>query len=68
VYVKPCIFSLPRYPQAGGKGSDGTTNILGIPVTKLHQRLPFFAGSPEDIQELEGYKDVQQIGTKKYNV
>ncbi len=54
--------------QAGGRGSSGTSRILSIPVTKLHQRLPFFAGSSEDISELEGYGDVQQMGTKKYEV
>ena len=54
--------------QAGGKGSDGKRRILDIQPEKLHQRLPLFLGSPEDILELESYGDVQQLGGKKYTV
>ena len=54
--------------QAGGKGSDGKRRILDIQPEKLHHRLPLFLGSPEDINELESYGDVQQIGSKKYTV
>ena len=54
--------------QAGGKGSDGKRRILDIPPEKLHHRLPLFLGSPEDIDELESYGDVQQIGSKQYTV
>jgi len=63
----PITLHLHRLPQAGGRGSDGKTRILGVQPSKLHQRLPLFMGSPEDIAELEGYKDVQQ-GAKKYEV
>lgn len=54
--------------QAGGRGSDGATRILDIQPEKLHQRLPLFLGSPEDIAELESYGDVQQVGEKKYTI
>ena len=54
--------------QAGGKGSDGRCRILDIVPTKLHQRLPLFLGSRLDIEELEGYADVQQLSGKKYDV
>lgn len=39
--------------QAGGAASDGSTRILDIPPTELHQRTPFFAGSLEMIDKLE---------------
>lgn len=54
--------------QAGGKGSDGKNRILSIQPVKLHQRLPLFLGSPEDIQELESYGDVQQKVNPGYEV
>ncbi|KAL4581009.1 hypothetical protein LXL04_017215 [Taraxacum kok-saghyz] len=54
--------------QAGGKGSDGKNRILGIQPVKLHQRLPLFLGSPEDIEELESYGDVQQTVNPGYDV
>uniref|UniRef100_A0A0D9WSZ1 fructose-bisphosphatase n=1 Tax=Leersia perrieri TaxID=77586 RepID=A0A0D9WSZ1_9ORYZ len=46
--------------QAGGRGSDGKNRILSIQPVKLHQRLPLFLGSMEDMLELESYGDVQQ--------
>lgn len=54
--------------QAGGKGSDGKSKILSIQPVKLHQRLPLFLGSPEDIDELESYGDVQQKVNPGYEV
>ncbi|GJP37793.1 hypothetical protein CLOM_g22202 [Closterium sp. NIES-68] len=55
--------------QAGGKGSDGKRSILDIePSGKLHERLPLFLGSPEDIDELVGYGDVQQVVNPGYEV
>lgn len=35
---------------------------------QIHQRLPIFVGSKEDIDELESYGDVQQVGEKKYTI
>lgn len=54
--------------QAGGKGSDGKSRILSIQPAKLHQRLPLFLGSPEDIEELESYEDIQQKVNPGYEV
>ncbi|KAL5857460.1 hypothetical protein ACOSQ3_004918 [Xanthoceras sorbifolium] len=54
--------------QAGGKGSDGKIRILSIQPVKLHQRLPLFLGSSEDIEELKSYGDVQQKVNPGYEV
>ncbi|OMO85255.1 Fructose-1,6-bisphosphatase class 1/Sedoheputulose-1,7-bisphosphatase [Corchorus capsularis] len=54
--------------QAGGKGSDGKSRILSIQPVKLHQRLPLFLGSSEDIDELESYGDIQQKVNPGYEV
>lgn len=54
--------------QAGGRGSDGRRRVLDIPPAALHQRLPLFLGSRDDIAELESYGDVQQGGGKTYDV
>lgn len=40
--------------------------ILDIQPEALHQRLPLFLGSADDIAELESYGDVQQLGGKTY--
>jgi fructose-1,6-bisphosphatase I len=37
--------------NAGGKGSDGTQDILEIEPTELHQRCPFYVGSPVMMNE-----------------
>ncbi|CAN6177225.1 unnamed protein product [Urochloa humidicola] len=54
--------------QAGGRGSDGKNRILSIQPVKLHQRLPLFLGSMEDMLELESYEDVQQKVNPGYEV
>ncbi|KAG8364158.1 hypothetical protein BUALT_Bualt19G0097900 [Buddleja alternifolia] len=54
--------------QAGGKGSDGKVRILSLQPVKLHQRLPLFLGSPDDIDELESYGNVQQKVNPGYEV
>ncbi|KAI3978980.1 hypothetical protein MKX01_016155 [Papaver californicum] len=54
--------------QAGGRGSDGKVKILSIQPVKLHQRLPLFLGSLEDMEELESYGDVQQKINPGYEV
>lgn len=41
---------------------------MDITPGKLHQRLPLFLGSPEDIDELMSYDDVQQVSKKTYDV
>ncbi|RXK86493.1 class 1 fructose-bisphosphatase [Filimonas effusa] len=40
---------------AGGKATDGTRRVLEITPTTLHQRTPFFIGSKDMMEELEGY-------------
>uniref|UniRef100_A0A5B7BYS6 fructose-bisphosphatase n=1 Tax=Davidia involucrata TaxID=16924 RepID=A0A5B7BYS6_DAVIN len=54
--------------QAGGRGSDGKSRILSIQPVKLHQRLPLFLGSLDDMEELESYGDVQQKVNPGYEV
>ncbi|KAJ9159206.1 hypothetical protein P3X46_024728 [Hevea brasiliensis] len=54
--------------QAGGRGSDGKVRILSLQPVKLHQRLPLFLGSLEDMEELESYGDVQQKVNPGYEV
>lgn len=54
--------------QAGGKGSDGKNRILSLQPVKLHQRLPLFLGSLEDMEELESYGDIQQKVNPGYEV
>lgn len=54
--------------QAGGMGVDGKVSIRGITPSKLHQRLPLFLGSPDDILELMSYDDIQQLDGKTYTV
>lgn len=40
--------------QAGGRGSDGQINVLDIEPTELHQRCPFYVGSPVMMDEALG--------------
>ncbi|KAI5063093.1 hypothetical protein GOP47_0021640 [Adiantum capillus-veneris] len=54
--------------QAGGKGCDGKRRILDIQPVELHQRLPLFLGSPDDITELLSYDNVQQLVNPGYEV
>ncbi|MGX9418115.1 class 1 fructose-bisphosphatase [Vibrio sp. RC27] len=41
--------------QSGGVATDGATRILDIPPTELHQRVPFFAGSPKMMDKLHQF-------------
>lgn len=41
--------------EAGGRASTGTEDILGIQPTELHQRVPLFIGSQEDVTIAEEY-------------
>ncbi|GBG65378.1 hypothetical protein CBR_g50739 [Chara braunii] len=54
--------------QAGGKASDGKRRIVDIKPSKLHERLPLFLGSFDDVHELESYGDVQQVVNPGYQV
>lgn len=40
--------------QAGGKASNGTQRIMEINPTELHQRCPYFVGSKNMVEEIEG--------------
>lgn len=53
---------------AGGRGSDGKHRILAIQPVELHQRLPLFLGSKEDMLELESYGNIQQKVNPGYDV
>ncbi|XVF08218.1 hypothetical protein REPUB_Repub06bG0207400 [Reevesia pubescens] len=41
--------------QAGGKGSDGHQRILDIEPTEIHQRVPLYIVSQEEVEKLEKY-------------
>jgi fructose-1,6-bisphosphatase I len=41
--------------QAGGKASTGTQRILDIQPDKLHQRVPFFVGSKNMVEQAESF-------------
>ncbi|OQA12591.1 MAG: Fructose-1,6-bisphosphatase class 1 [Bacteroidetes bacterium ADurb.Bin397] len=41
--------------QAGGKASDGSTRILELQPSSLHQRTPLFIGSTEMVAQVEEY-------------
>lgn len=48
----PCSFIIE---QAGGKSSTGSRSILSIHPSSVHQRVPIFLGSAEDVLEVESY-------------
>ena len=41
--------------QAGGAGSTGKGRILDVRPTKIHQRVPTFLGSLENVFELDQF-------------
>ncbi|CAM6121134.1 unnamed protein product [Calypogeia fissa] len=41
--------------QAGGKGSDGKNRVLDIHPEQVHQRVPLYVGSQEEVEKLEKY-------------
>jgi fructose-1,6-bisphosphatase I len=41
--------------QAGGRASDGFKRILDLQPQSLHQRVPLFLGSPDDVQIAEQF-------------
>ena len=46
--------------QAGGKATTGTERIMDIKPTELHQRVPYFVGSPEMVDRAE--KFIEEYG------
>lgn len=53
--------------QAGGKAIDGKERILDIKPTDIHQRVPLYIGSVDDVNELQSYleKDNKSKKAKK---
>ncbi|KAG8096626.1 hypothetical protein GUJ93_ZPchr0013g36371 [Zizania palustris] len=41
--------------QAGGKGSDGHQRILDITPTEIHQRVPLYIGSVDEVEKVEKF-------------
>ena len=41
--------------QAGGRASNGRERIVEIEPKNLHQHVPFFIGSEQDVLEAEKY-------------
>ena len=41
--------------QAAGKASDGTSRIMDIFPTELHQRVPFVCGSMSMVDKVESF-------------
>ena len=41
--------------QAGGMGSTGRGRVLDIQPDEVHQRVPFYTGSMEEVQYLESF-------------
>ncbi|MBW8191087.1 class 1 fructose-bisphosphatase [Neiella marina] len=41
--------------QAGGVASDGYRRVMDIKPTELHQRVPFFVGSPDMVRKAEEF-------------
>ena len=41
--------------QAGGASSNGTQNILDVVPGELHQRVPLFIGSQENVEQVESF-------------
>tara|TARA_B110001450_G_scaffold24480_1_gene21664 strand:+ start:1401 stop:2414 length:1014 start_codon:yes stop_codon:yes gene_type:complete len=46
--------------QAAGKASDGTSRIMDILPTELHQRVPFVCGSMSMVEKLESFMSDSQ--------
>jgi fructose-1,6-bisphosphatase I len=46
--------------QAGGKATTGTQRILDIQPAEIHQRVPVFLGSKQDVEELEKFYQENQ--------
>jgi fructose-1,6-bisphosphatase I len=48
---------------AGGRASDGKQRILEIKPEKLHQRVPIFIGSAEDVKLVENFIHSEKLGS-----
>ena len=43
--------------QAGGLSLTGKTRIMDLKPKAVHQRVPFLAGSPDDVMEMKSFYD-----------
>lgn len=41
--------------QAGGKATDGQTNILDLKLSEIHQRAPIYIGSKQEVEKASEY-------------
>lgn len=46
--------------QAGGRATNGHQRIMEIEPTELHQRVPYFVGSPEMMDKAESFVQAQK--------
>lgn len=51
--------------QAGGKASDGKNRILDIQPETLHQRVPVYIGSEEDVKMVEHFLAQEKVEAAK---
>ncbi|MCH7771232.1 MAG: class 1 fructose-bisphosphatase, partial [Bacteroidetes bacterium] len=51
--------------QAGGKASDGKRRMLDIQPEKLHQRVPIFIGSEDDVKTVEKFMAEEEVKASK---
>jgi fructose-1,6-bisphosphatase I len=40
---------------AGGKATTGTQRVLDVQPKSIHERVPIFLGSKENVEELESF-------------
>lgn len=50
--------------QAGGRATNGQTRILDIQPESLHQRIPIFIGSEDDVKLVEQFMANEELKTK----
>lgn len=43
--------------QAGGKGSTGPERVLDVCPEQVHQRVPLYIGSKDEVEYLETFLD-----------
>ncbi len=43
--------------QAGGKGSTGPERVLDVCPEQVHQRVPLYIGSKDEVEYLESFLD-----------
>ena len=53
--------------QAGGYASTGTQNVLDVVPEDIHQRVPLFVGSTEDVKDVERFIQEHDFGGEKEN-